>query len=197
MTHVVGIEDRRKRERAQRREDILRAAWSVAERHGYAGFSLEKVATEAEIGRATVYSYFLALDELVLEMAKRALEELENKVAMADGVSQALDVPVRMAQRSRSRFDLLFPQTIDPRPHMNNRELNTVRERARVTLGRIERVAHAQASVLPTAERDRVVFLAGVSMAGATVPELKSSTTLRHRFQSFCLREKGPSEPQD
>ena len=193
----VGIEERRQRERHQRREDIIRAAWVIAERHGYAGFSLEKVAAEAEIGRATVYSYFTALDELIVEMAQRALEELEAKVAEADGVSKALDVPVRMAQTSRSRFDLLFPQVVDSREHMNSCELNAIRERARVTLGRIERIAHAQAAALPRAQRDRILFLAGVSMAGATVPELKSSTTLRHRFQSFCLREDDTPESPD
>lgn len=194
MSPCVGIEERRKRERAQRREDILRAAWVIAEKHGYASFSLEKVAAEAEIGRATVYSYFVSLDDLIVEMAKIALQELEDKVADADGVSKALDVPVRMAQSARSRFDLLFPQSVDPREHMNNRELNALRERARSTLGCIERVAQAQASALPKAERDRIVFLAGVSMAGATVPELKSSTTLRHRFQNFCLREDEPGD---
>ncbi len=187
----MGIEERRKREREQRREDIFRAAWTVAEKHGYSGFSMEKVAAEAEIGRATIYSYFMALDELILEMAKLALFELEEKVAAANGVSEALDVPVRMSQSRRSRFELLFPQAVDPREHMNNRELNAVREQARTTLGRIERVARAHATVLPEAERDRVAFLAGVSMAGATVPELSSSTTLRHRFQSFCLGDEG------
>jgi hypothetical protein len=61
-------------------------------------------------------------------------------------------------------------------------------------VGRIERVARTHATALLAEERDRIAFVAGVSMAGATVPELRASTTLRHRFQNFCLRDDESSD---
>lgn len=183
----MGIEERRQRERALRRASILDAAWTVAEERGYAGFSLERVAAQAEIGRATVYSYFDSLEDLLVEMARIAVLELEGSLAEADGIIAVLDVPVRMAQRARSRFDLLFPQSKDPRAQMNARELLEIQARARELIGRVERIAKSQASALPDDAKARAAFLAGVSMAGATVPELHDSTTLRHQWQIFCL----------
>lgn len=193
----MGIEERRQRERQQRRESILEAAWQVAERRGYGAFSLEKVAADAEIGRATIYSYFESLDDLIIEMARVALKELEEALAGASGIVALLDVPVRLAQQRRGRFELLFPQARDPRPHMSSRELVEIQGIARELLGRIERVAQSQHSTLPENERARTAFLAGVSMAGATIPELNSSTTLRHQWHRFCLGKDCSSQEPD
>lgn len=186
----MGIEERRERERSQRRASILEAAWQVADKRGFSGFSLEKVATQAEIGRATIYSYFDSLDDLIEEMARVSLAEFESALAAASGVVAMLDVPVRLAQRNRSQFDLLFPQAKDPRAHMNTRTLASIRNRARELLGRLDRVAQNHASTLPEDARARSAFVAGVSMAGATIPELSQSTTLRHEWQQFCLGNK-------
>ena len=186
----MGIEERRNRERALRRESILTAAWHVAEEHGYSGFSLEKVAAKAEIGRATVYSYFDSIDDLLIEMGRIALAELEHNLAEADGIIAVLDVPVRLSQKRRSHFDLLFPQTRDPRPHMNTEQLLALQDKARNLIGRIGRIAQAEVSMLPEDAKARAAFLAGVSMAGAAVPELHDSTTLRHQWQNFCLGDK-------
>jgi hypothetical protein len=70
---------------------------------------------------------------------------------------------------------------------MNSRELQETQTRARDLIGRVERIAKSQGSALPADARARAAFLAGVSMAGATVPELQNSTTLRHQWQHFCL----------
>ena len=35
-------------------------------------------------------------------------------------------------------------------------------------------------------------FLAGIAMAGATVPELRASTPLRRKWQDFCLSMEPP-----
>lgn len=193
----MGIDERRQRERQQRRESILEAAWHVAESWGYGAFSLEKVAAEAEVGRATIYSYFESLDDIIVQMAREALKELEGALAEANGIVALLDVPVRLAQQRRGRFELLFPQARDPRPHMSSRELIGIQGIARDLLGRIERVAQSHHSTLPENERARTAFLAGVSMAGATVPELNSSTTLRHQWHRFCLGQDAASQDSD
>lgn len=185
----MGIEKRRERERQRRREEIIEAGFVVARDCGWSSFSMEKVAAQAEIGRATIYSYFDSLDDLVATLGALALSELEAELAQVDSVSLALDIPVRLSQRDSARFELLFPQTRDPRSQMNSPELLQVQKQARELMGRLGRIARNQAATLPTNLQDYEAFVTGVSMAGATVPALKASTTLRHRFHDFCLKE--------
>lgn len=189
----MGIDERRARERQRRREEILEAAFRVAERVGWRVFSVEQVAAEAELGRATIYSYFDSIERLVLDMAEIALGHLRVRLASSASVEESLDVPVRLAQSSPAEFELLFPQIKDPRAHMSSPELVRLQEDARALVGRLGRVAERQTGFLSEEARKRAAFLVGVSMAGATVPELKASTTLRHQFQDFCLGGEKPS----
>lgn len=185
----MGIDERRERERERRRADIVDAAWRVAERLGWAGFSVERVAEEAELGRATVYGYFSSLEVLVLELGRRALDELGERLSKADLLEEALDVPVRFAQKRPAAFELLFPTAQDPRPAFSAPELSQVRAEARGLVARLLRLASRSRATLPEDARSAEAFLSAISMAGAVVPELKQSTTLRRRWQEFCLQE--------
>jgi AcrR family transcriptional regulator len=184
----MGISERRAREREQRRGTILASAWHVAQAAGWAAFSVEQVAAHAELGRATIYGYFESLEALILEMARQACDELSERVAQAAGLPEALDVPVRFNQQRPAAFGLLFPPNADPRPHLQNERLESVRAEARTLIGRLQRLAERSSGGLPADARSAAAFVAGISMAGAVVPELASSTTLRHRWQDFCLR---------
>src|SRR3954468_18661910 len=106
----MGIAERRAREREERTRAILAAAWEVAEKVGWARFSVEQVALEAELGRATVYGYFASIEQLVTPMAKETPETVSRKLAEAPGLREALDVPVRFAQANPPAFALLFPR---------------------------------------------------------------------------------------
>lgn len=183
----MGIAERRAREREQRRGEILRAAWDVAEEAGWAAFSVERVATQAELGRATVYGYFDSFETLVLELARSALTDLSERVARTEGLAEALDVPVRFAQTRPAAFSLLFPPATDPRPAFSNDKLSEVRAEAQQIVGRLQRLAARSGKTLPEDARSAAAFLAGISIAAAVVPELRSSTTLRRKFQDFCL----------
>ena len=60
----MGIKERREREKIERRESILHAAIQVYEQEGYHAITMEKIAEEAELGRATLYLYFKTKDEI-------------------------------------------------------------------------------------------------------------------------------------
>lgn len=60
----MGIKERREREKNERRDSILRAAIQVYEQEGYHAITMEKIAEEAELGRATLYLYFKTKDEI-------------------------------------------------------------------------------------------------------------------------------------
>jgi AcrR family transcriptional regulator len=185
----MGIAERRAREREQRRSEILRCAWEVAEQVGWADFSVERVAATAELGRATVYGYFESFEALVVELARHALAELSERVTTTDGLAEALDVPVRFAQTRPAAFALLFPPAHDPRSAFSNRELGELRAEARELISRLQRLAARSRKSLPEDARSATAFLAGISLASAVVPELRASTTLRRKFQDFCLGE--------
>lgn len=193
----MGIAERRERERARRRKEIIEAAWEVAENVGWGTFSVEKVAAHAELGRATIYGYFESLESLVLTMAAAALEELSDRVAGAPGLAEALDVPVRFSQQRPAAFALLFPPAMDLRAPFASDGVRDVRERARQMLGRLERLAAKSGATLPEDAQGKAAFLAGISLAGAVIPELRSSTPLRRRWQDFCLGLTASAPPED
>lgn len=183
----MGIDERRLREKTQRRADIMVSAWRVAGELGWVTFSVERVAEAAELGRATIYSYFESLEALVLAMAEDALDRLSTRIAEAPGLAEALDVPVRFAQTEEAAFALLFPPARDPRPQFSGPGIANARDAARELLGRLHKVAERSGAALPEDAHSAAAFVAAVSMAGAVVPELRTSTTLRRQWQEFCL----------
>jgi AcrR family transcriptional regulator len=192
----MGIAERRAREREQRRKDILAAAWEVADRVGWARFSVEQVAAEAELGRATVYGYFASQNELIVAMAREALQTLSDKLAAAPALREALDVPVRFAQANPPAFALLFPSDEAQNRQFASSELEQICVRARELVARLVRLAERSDCKLPSAA-NATAFLSAVAMAGVLVPELRASTTLRRRWQDFCLGPGAPKVPQE
>jgi len=69
-----------------RRGAILRAAWRMMCRYGFAKTTVEEIATEAGIAKGTVYLYFKSKEEiliaLVSETNRRVLEKME-KIAVS------------------------------------------------------------------------------------------------------------------
>jgi AcrR family transcriptional regulator len=197
----MGITERRGRERERRRQEILEAAWAVAEAGGWATFSVERVAARAELGRATVYGYFESLEALIEAMADEALTMLSDRVAGAQGLPEALDIPLRFSQKQPAAFALLFQQdAVDARAAFSTENLSRARAEARQILGALHRLV-TRASALPRDAAEAQAFLAGIAMAGVAVPELRSSTPLRRRWQDFCLavglaQDTAPRAPQ-
>ncbi len=65
----------RERERARTRKQILSAARSVFARRGFHKASLNMIATEAGLGKATLYSYFADKADLLRAVFESAVEE--------------------------------------------------------------------------------------------------------------------------
>ncbi len=194
----MGIAERREREREQRRKDILDAAWAVAEELGWPTFSVERVAARAELGRATVYGYFESIDALVEAMAEEALEMLSDRIDGAAGLPEALDVPLRFSQQRPAAFALLFEQAAaDARPAFSSKRLNEARAEARQILGALHQLGSQSRATLPADAAEARAFLAGIAMAGVAVPELRTNTPLRRRWQDFCLALTRPEEGKE
>jgi AcrR family transcriptional regulator len=76
---IVGIPERRSREKAGRRNAILKAAESLILRYGVEGMSMNQLAESTELNKATLYLYFEDKDDLVDAVVYEGLALLEKE----------------------------------------------------------------------------------------------------------------------
>ncbi len=84
----MAIADRRQRERAERREQIVAAAERVFFAKGFTATSMDQVAAEAEVSKGTLYLYFKNKDDLFIALSSRFLDHLSSRferLAKQDG----------------------------------------------------------------------------------------------------------------
>ncbi len=72
---TMGIADRKRRERQARLNLILNAGLTVFSRLGYHNASMDLIAEEAELGKATLYYYFRSKDELLMAILENGIRE--------------------------------------------------------------------------------------------------------------------------
>ncbi len=71
----MSIADRKKRERLARMRLILNAGARVFARYGYHRASMDLIAEEAELGKATIYYYYKNKDDLLLGILTDGIKE--------------------------------------------------------------------------------------------------------------------------
>lgn len=76
----MGVQERKEREREQRKHDILDAARTVFILHGIQAASMDKIATQAELAKGTLYLYYKNRDELLIALISNDLEQLNDKM---------------------------------------------------------------------------------------------------------------------
>lgn len=76
---IVGIPERRSREKAGRRNAILKAAENLILRYGVEGMSMSLLAESTELNKATLYLYFEDKDDLVDAVVYEGLALLEKE----------------------------------------------------------------------------------------------------------------------
>ena len=75
----MGISERRKREKEKRRADILDAAERLFFSRSYEDVSMDEIALEVELNKATLYLYFKNKEALYAAIVLRGVEILKNK----------------------------------------------------------------------------------------------------------------------
>lgn len=85
MTPITGGRRSQRRERESRRrqelkEAIIKAAERVIVKRGYAAMTMDDVAMEAELSKATVYNYFGSKGDLVLELFLEYFDQFYKKI---------------------------------------------------------------------------------------------------------------------
>jgi AcrR family transcriptional regulator len=73
-------EEREERRRLEYRRSIIEAAEKVIVARGYSAMTMDDVAREAQLSKATLYRYFRAKGELLLEILAHFFEEIDLEV---------------------------------------------------------------------------------------------------------------------
>jgi TetR/AcrR family transcriptional regulator len=72
----VGPKERKEREKAERRDEIIRAGEALFLEKGLAGTTMDDIAKKAELSKGTLYLYFKSKEELYLTITHRAMSVL-------------------------------------------------------------------------------------------------------------------------
>jgi AcrR family transcriptional regulator len=94
--------------RAQRREQILRAATRAFARTGYTATSLDDVATEVGVTHVILYRHFTSKSDLYRAVLDRACTRLADTVGTDDYGEHAIPALLRAAAADPDGFRLLF-----------------------------------------------------------------------------------------
>ena len=76
--------DERERERAAKREAVLRTAARFFNEKGYHATSLDDVASALNVTKPTIYHYFANKDEILMECTRRGLNALAQSMRATD-----------------------------------------------------------------------------------------------------------------
>ena len=101
----MGIQDRKRREREQRRRQIMRAAHEVFSIKGFTKTTMEDIAHEAELSPGTLYLYFKNKDELYASLSVEVLEHLYEKLKLVY-IKEARNANVRIDHLKHSLYDV-------------------------------------------------------------------------------------------
>ena len=105
----MGVVERRKREREERRAAILAAAEKVFLDKGVSAATMDEIASVAEVSKGTLYLYFKNKDDLFLAIAIRTLEVLagvvENAATGASGLERVQSMLAALAEYAVANSD--------------------------------------------------------------------------------------------
>jgi TetR/AcrR family transcriptional regulator len=111
----MGIKQRRKREKEQRRQQILDASRTLLFKKGLTAISVNQIARQAELAVGTIYFYFRSKEEifaalqeegleLLLGDVQRALEAGANATECLHNIAQAY---LNFSQEHKNYFDVI------------------------------------------------------------------------------------------
>ncbi len=105
----MGIADRKQREKEQRRTAILDAAERLFFSRTYEEVSMEEIAREVELNKATIYLYFKNKEALYATIVLRGIELLKEKYLACMEQDKPGIVRVALMGRAYYLFSLEYP----------------------------------------------------------------------------------------
>lgn len=109
-TRWVAKVDRRERERAEFREEVLAAARKIVLEEGFDGLTMRKIADAIEYAPGTIYLYFESRDAIAFELSRTGFEQFYAALAPAAKRADPLERFVELGRRYIA-FGLENPDT--------------------------------------------------------------------------------------
>ncbi len=109
LGETMAISDRKKREKEYRRQSIIDAAEKLFFEKGYDNVSMNDIATEVELNRATIYIYFENKEALCFAVILRGVRLL-NKMVKSSVKGAAYAQKIRAMWGAYYSFFKMYPQ---------------------------------------------------------------------------------------
>ena len=105
----MPIAERKARERRARIQLIRNAALKTFAENGYHGTSMERIAENAELGKATLYYYFKSKDELLLSILEDGIREFFDRIEREWETSESLLEKIQQIALVGAHFFAAYP----------------------------------------------------------------------------------------
>lgn len=105
----MGVKERRLRDKIRRETEIIDAAETVIFSKGIQNATMDEIAQEAELGKATLYVYYKSKDEILLAIRTRALNKLHEFFQKAIVSEEEGYLQVRAIGQAYMQFAQDFP----------------------------------------------------------------------------------------
>lgn len=106
----MAIKDRKEREKAHKREEIIKAAEKVFFKKGFEGTTMDDIADKAEFSKGTLYLYFKNKEALYSAIALRSMDIfakiLEKEIAKGNNAKEKLEA----IKNAYLKFYLKYPE---------------------------------------------------------------------------------------
>lgn len=102
---VRGTASRREREKAQRRDDILKAAREIFFARGTPSATIDDVAAQAEVSKGTVYLYFDSKETILAHLLLEGLQILVGDLETAFAPSETLPALHRIRRLAQAYLE--------------------------------------------------------------------------------------------
>lgn len=106
----MGSAERKQRQKAQLREQILEAAREIVVKEGFRALSMRKLADAVEYAPATLYLHFQSRDEIARELCLRGFQELWSFLEPAGSLADPLE-RLRATSERYVQFGVSHPET--------------------------------------------------------------------------------------
>jgi AcrR family transcriptional regulator len=106
IVSIMGIKQRRERQRQEIRQSILSAAREIAAEEGWQAVTTRKVAERIEYSQPTIYEYFANKEAILLALLRYGYEQLVAAIKVA--VVSTDDPGTRLLAMSDAYWDFAF-----------------------------------------------------------------------------------------
>lgn len=100
----MGLKERRERERAARKHQILAAARQLLFKKGIQAISVNQIARRAELGVGTIYFYYQSKEEIFYALQEEGLDILSNQISAIGRTTAPPDDQLRAMGMAYLRF---------------------------------------------------------------------------------------------